>query len=391
MSACRNTRVVISWGGYRTTLFVTLLRSEAACTCATIRHFAIRVSLRSVDSAHAHTDMAERVAAALEATRQRVVEVYAQQKEECTDTAVRAVVFADADPFHPSWLPAEAGADWSLPVTYRDTTRFRDDAFVTEKLLGAHLDFHQSLNIHSALLLKFVLVRRLDVDSAATRFLCFRRLVIEHDLKFTFANHEVQHGLSSNAFHFVPVIEPISHRPCVALYLRRMNYERYSVKALKRAWFFGVMSAICWTPTTQTDGMLLTNSLKDVGLANLNGEFRNFISTAINHALPVRVGAAYLANEPFLFGSVLWPLFKNLLSKKIRSRVKVVGKNYQGVLADLPPQCVPIEMGGERPNDEAELQRILRAYGSMGDVEVIAPALVTSAASASASDVAATA
>ena len=55
-------------------------------------------------------------------------------------------------------------------------------------------------------------------------------------------------------------------------------------------------------------------------------------------------------------------MFRLFLSEKIRSRMRVVGTQYERVLQELPARCVPVEMGGERPSDDAELERILRLY-----------------------------
>eukprot|EP00672_Neobodo_designis_P002076 CAMPEP_0174855460 /NCGR_PEP_ID=MMETSP1114-20130205/33334_1 /TAXON_ID=312471 /ORGANISM="Neobodo designis, Strain CCAP 1951/1" /LENGTH=138 /DNA_ID=CAMNT_0016090201 /DNA_START=34 /DNA_END=450 /DNA_ORIENTATION=+ len=80
------------------------------------------------------------------------------------------------------------------------------------------------------------------------------------------------------------------------------------------------MTAVTWTPTAQTAGVVLLNSLKDVGMAQLNNEFQNFMSQAVNQAMPARLARFFLANEPFIFGSMLWPLFKYTISEKLRSR-----------------------------------------------------------------------
>merc|ERR1712146_818973 len=119
-----------------------------------------------------------------------------------------------------------------------------------------------------------------------------------------------------------------------------MDYSEFTVTQMKKAWFFGAMCANTWTPTAQTAGLVIINSMKDLGFANLKAEFRDFITTAINHCPPVRVSAAFIGNEPFIFGTVLWPMFRLFLSEKIRSRMRVVGTQYERVLQELPARCV---------------------------------------------------
>eukprot|EP00672_Neobodo_designis_P020656 CAMPEP_0174853196 /NCGR_PEP_ID=MMETSP1114-20130205/27445_1 /TAXON_ID=312471 /ORGANISM="Neobodo designis, Strain CCAP 1951/1" /LENGTH=322 /DNA_ID=CAMNT_0016087817 /DNA_START=43 /DNA_END=1011 /DNA_ORIENTATION=+ len=298
----------------------------------------------------------------LEETRRRIDELYHSSREEAnTDDDDKArKLFGPTDAWK-SWFPEHA-ADFGLPHAYRDMSRLREQRFVEEHLYGASADVFRQLSSLDALLLKFLILRRLDSESAATRFLAFRTLVIEHDLVWSFSHTDVQAGLQSNAFHFVPVIEPQEHRPVVALFPRRIDYKTLEIQQVKRAWFFGMMTAVTWTPTAQTAGMVLLNSLKDVSMAQMNSEFRNFLSQAINRAMPARFARSFLANEPFIFGTVLWPLFKYAISEKIRSRMSVVGTNYELILAALPPRCVPEEMGGERANGDEELARLMRLY-----------------------------
>ena len=308
-------------------------------------------------------DQMQATLAALEQTKCRIQELYSEQRTKATgdDAKARDTTLYEAATPWSAWFP-DAAADFGLPHTYRDVSRLRDAKIVREQIYGASLEVFKSLSSLDALLLKFLVLRRLDCETAATRFLAFRQLVIEHDLVWTCDHDDVQAGLKTNAFHFVPVMEPQAHRPVVAIFPRLVDYKTVDGKQVKRAWFYGMMTAATWTPTAQTAGIIILNSLKDVGMANMHSEFRSFLSQAINHAMPVRITRAFLSNEPFIFGSVLWPMFKYAMSEKIRSRMVVTGNDYKQILAELPPRCVPEEMGGERPLDEAELARLMKLY-----------------------------
>jgi hypothetical protein len=329
--------------------------------------------------------------AAVAVTRQRVEELHGERRLEFFggDEAAAAaaaegrdaagasrdapdlVVHRAASAFHDDWLPRQQGERYTLPKAYRDESKLNDADYVRQHLFGADKDYWDSVDLHTATLTKFVIVRGLDVESAAVRFLELRKLVLQHNLSFSYYDPGVQNALKTGAFDCVPHMEPTCGRPVICMRPRLIDWEAHSVHDGKKAWFYAVMTCLTYTPTAQSHGIVICNSMKSASLFTMNSEFRAMLSQGINHALPVRVHRAFIANEPFIFGSIMWPILKNLLSKKIRERMVVVGKVYDAVLADLPAAAVPPEMGGTRAPDIATpegLKALLQSYDYFGYV-----------------------
>lgn len=262
-------------------------------------------------------------------------------------------VFLDDNPFI-RWVPENMN-EYLLPTSYRDDSMFKNSTFVGEKLLGAGLEFHSKLSLVHALIFKFLLARSFRVESAADRFLNMRTLCIENNLVWNMDDPDVQKGLSLGMFHFVPKIEAEENRPCVALLMRKLDWEKVTVPMMKKTWFFCVMTVCTWTPVSQTSGVIIFNNMKDVGLAQVKIEFQRWVAGAVQGCVPMRIHAAYIANEPWLVGNIMFPVFKQLLSEKLRSRLHAIGSDYSK-LAALPKGCIPDEMGGKRVLDSNEVR-----------------------------------
>lgn len=95
-----------------------------------------------------------------------------EQKNQCTDDDTLRRLYAWPSAFD-AWLPS-VPTDSTLPLVYHDVSLFRDAYFVQQQLFGATLEWLWTLPTADKFVVKFVLLRSLDVEFAAVRIITFR-------------------------------------------------------------------------------------------------------------------------------------------------------------------------------------------------------------------------
>ena len=68
--------------------------------------------------------------------------------------------------------------------------------------------------------------------------------------------------------------------------------------------------------------------------------------------MPVKVSAAFMVNQPRMFGFI-WTLISPFLSAKIRGRIRLLGSDPAPIFAELPAGIVAAELGGGMAVDTA--------------------------------------
>lgn len=318
------------------------------------------------------------ISQALKATRARIEALYDERRSSCKSKERESPVFSSDSAFEGGWLPQDPEKDFTLPWTYRDMSLFDDPQFVKEKMFGADRAFHESLDFQSALLLKFVIKRELDIESAADRFLNFRQLIIEHDLKWSIDDPHVEKGLGAGVYFTVPVLDR-QNRPVISMLVREISFKEYTFEDHKKAYFYSMMNLLSWTPTAQTEGIMICVDMTGLSWSNqLESGIRNFLTKALKHCLPIRVRHAYIANAPTFFNKIVWPIIKHLFGSKMRKLISCIGSDHEQVLKVLPPECVPEGMGGRRPLDKEATQAALPFFDYRRKDDLPSPSVLTS-------------
>lgn len=186
-----------------------------------------------------------------------------------------------------------------------------------------------------------------------------RELVIGYKLSFTL-DDEIRDAMRLNAFHcFPPLMErhpgspstpgaPIKHRRViVTVHPRLIDWSRVTLDAARKMWFFCIMNAVTHSFTAQTEGVLLQNSMEGFGVKNVCLAFQKFLASAMVKCIPCRISAGFIGNQPFVFGTMLWPLMKTILAKKIRDRMHILGTDFKPLHAELQDDDMILqELGG---------------------------------------------
>lgn len=281
-----------------------------------------------------------------------------QYTEPCSASLLDALLkevplYKESSPFGASWIP-HAITDTTLLTSWREASVLESNPDVVRASLGATLEWLNALSFPDAMMFKFLLARDWDQESATERFLAFRKLIIEYDLTFNGNHPDVQLGFSLGALHMSCPTEPKEGRPVIAILPQKFDWEKITTAKMRRAAFYGQLVVCHSTPIAQIKGVVLTNNMANLGYSNVNTEMASFMSTAMSKCLPLRISVGYIANQPWIFGTVVWPIMKRGFSDKIRDRLHVIGEDYKLVLEALPIEIIPRGMGGERVLDGQE-------------------------------------
>jgi hypothetical protein len=79
--------------------------------------------------------------------------------------------------------------------------------------------------------------------------------------------------------------------------------------------------------------------------------------------MPVKVSAAFMVNQPRMFGFI-WTLISPFLSAKIRGRIRLLGSDPAPIFAELPAGIVAAELGGGMAMDNAATAPCLTCFKS---------------------------
>jgi hypothetical protein len=81
-------------------------------------------------------------------------------------------------------------------------------------------------------------------------------------------------------------------------------------------------------PDAQARGISMVYDVGGAGLSNMDPKLSKKLAPAFSANLPIRIGRMNLVNPPW-FIKILFPIFRSFMSKKLQSRMRIVGA-YEG-------------------------------------------------------------
>ena len=106
-------------------------------------------------------------------------------------------------------------------------------------------------------------------------------------------------------------------------------------------------------------GLVHVGNLSGFSLSNFNKDFMRAMLRSVFGAMPVRVMALRVCNNPFVF-RIVFAFVSPFFPKKMKERMKVLGSEYDDGLAEvLPRESIPEALGGG-----------LKVVGDDGDVDM---------------------
>lgn len=217
--------------------------------------------------------------------------------------------------------------------------------------------------VADAIFVKFLITRRFKIEEVAERFLNLRQLIIEHELSFTM-DDDVRIAVSLGVFHFLPIkIDKGTGCPVFTVTPRNLNWEKGTVRQMKKGWFFAAWTLISSTAAAQAMGIVLQNSMKDFAPSSqAKVEFAKFFASAIQKCLPSRLHIGFIANAPWGVRNIMFPILTQFLGKKIRARIHMIDdpKPIHDFFGPWQKTLILNEIGsGERKVDEKSIAKQL--------------------------------
>jgi len=114
---------------------------------------------------------------------------------------------------------------------------------------------------------------------------------------------------------------------------------------LQRMVFYVIDWLTISNEAAQTKGVMMIMDWTDMSLLKFNRKYPQMIAPMIQNVLPVRMKMIAHVNVPGFF-SMIFALLKPLLSKKIRSRLKVLGAP-ENLLEFVDKEHLPLLLGGD--------------------------------------------
>lgn len=260
-------------------------------------------------------------------------------------TEVDEVAPSDVSSAPPSWPSDDAVASFVTRIRRvasqangDDVVAFRCDGPEDERLAA-----------------QFLAARNGDEDSACARYGRFKRLVAEFGLT-TRLEDDLKRSIARGTIFVVGDRDRID-RPIICVDPGALDWSTTTVDEMRRLWFFQIMRAV-EPQSAQLRGVVLIIVADHMGPSKIKMAFQKFVARAVQECMPFKVGQLFVVNQPWLFGSLIWPIIKVLLKEKIRRRISVIGRDYAALHHVVALEAVPVGAGGTLVLDPvAELHR----------------------------------
>jgi len=104
-------------------------------------------------------------------------------------------------------------------------------------------------------------------------------------------------------------------------------------------------------PETQINGIVIIMDYDGMGMTQVTQFTPSFcmqLMTFIQEAIPLRIKAVHIVNQPFVFNMV-WTILKPLLTKKLKERTHFHGNKMASLHKHMNKEVLPADYGGDLP------------------------------------------
>lgn len=123
-----------------------------------------------------------------------------------------------------------------------------------------------------------------------------------------------------------------------------------------------VMLSALQDADTQRKGVCIVQDMTGLKLSNLDPTTAKALFGKIFPNLPIRVGRICIFNPPWILGHIILPVVLSFMSKKLRSRIKVInGFKPDALLEYIGKSSLPPELEGTYEFDDAKWAEALLA------------------------------
>jgi hypothetical protein len=204
-----------------------------------------------------------------------------------------------------------------------------------------------------AFLLRFLRARKFDYDKAYNLLLNHYHVRAEYSEHFqNFKPSAVKDLLQTGVSIVLP--KPDKQGRTILYYRPGMwDPEKNSIFDLLKINILNLELMIL-EESTQVNGIVF---LADVGsfglhhLKNMERDYAKLMAACLQDAMPLRMKAAMIHNEPAIFATV-FALFRPFIKEKLKGRMTFNGSNYKNIVKECGADCLPQELGGKLPPTE---------------------------------------
>lgn len=214
--------------------------------------------------------------------------------------------------------------------------------------------------VPDGLLLRFLRSMKFDGPKAANHFLAYRRrkaelfpseaLDTESPLKM---DDEILATLSQGVLVVPLGVRDKDGHQMLFFRPRLFNYDEdcMSPEKFARAHFAVLDRMLALDEQTQKCGLCMVGIAKGISMSNFRRQTSKLIMENVQDKLPLRVGRAFIVDQPMIF-SVLFKIVKLFMKEKLKRRIKVLGSNHKELLKYMDPSSIPEEAGGKLKIDK---------------------------------------
>ena len=234
---------------------------------------------------------------------------------------------------------------------------------------------HAVADAHQFYLLACIRARKGNVSRAfalASNYVMWRSSFGQDQLDLA-NSPKMQQQLASRLM-FVSGIVDKNGRPILNIRSRNHNPTKFSASDTLRTLTFVLEWTLRTYPAAQTHGIAIINDMTGASFKNLDVRIPGVMHTAFANTLPVRLAAINLINPPFVLKAVIG-IVTTLLSKKLKARIRIFGKNDQAALSQVIDEGqIPEDIGmdGSAPWTEEQhmewVQRMMNDCKAWRDV-----------------------
>lgn len=135
-------------------------------------------------------------------------------------------------------------------------------------------------------------------------------------------------------------------RPIFNVRLRNQDPSSFAAVDSVRMISFVLEWTLRTFPAAQTHGVIMLNDMAGVGLHNLDLRMPGIMQKAFSKTVPVRLSAFNMVHPP-LFFRVVFPLVKNILSHKMKARIRIFPAGEEHRLHEfVAPDQLPDDIQG---------------------------------------------
>jgi len=233
----------------------------------------------------------------------------------------------------------------------RETPEIREQAIIElRRLLSENKDLYYCDD--EATLLVFLRPTHFYPESAIKLMRRIAEFRVEHVkiLKNLVPDDEKSSFVDNNVVNVLTNLDQDGRRVLIVNCGGIWDTKKVSADSLSRI-FYLIHVAAQVEPNTQVRGVVVIMDFDGLGLSQvraLSPSFSKRLLTFIQDAMPIRMKAVHIINQPYVFNMV-WKLFKPFIREKLGSRMFLHGKDRESLHKHMDPEYLPQNYGGRLP------------------------------------------